>query len=219
MLTFEAIRELERNEKNSRKLQRLPPDFIQKLGEYISKKENISEKTTSDIMELENVKSTIKRFYELREKKITESALDAARTGMVPENLNAQEEQAFWLLVSALKDQRERFFSELNRKEEKVNGIHETQAVQENKIEQIVKAEVKQALPQSVPEEMSIVKEVQKPEILNPVLYKVLHTLPSFVGLDMSIYELKEGDIREIPKPLNELLLKEGVIQEYKESL
>ena len=63
-------------------------------------------------------------------------------------------------------------------------------------------------------------EEIQKSEpIIKPVLYKVLRTLPAFVGLDMSIYELKEGDIKEIPKPLNELLLKEGVITEYKESL
>ena len=205
MLTFEAIRELERNEKNSRKLQRIPPDFIQKLGEYISKKESISEKTTSDIMELENVKSTIKRFYELREKKITESALDAARTGMVPENLNAHEEHAFWLLVGALKDQRERFFSELNKPKA-------------SKIEQVVEEVQTAHIPSN--EVLMVKEEIQKSEpIIKPVLYKVLRTLPAFVGLDMSIYELKEGDIKEIPKPLNELLLKEGVITEYKESL
>ncbi len=194
MLTFEAIRELERNEKNSKKLQKMPPDFVQKLAEYISKKQSISEKTTSDIMELENVKSTIKRFYELREKKITESALDAARTGMTPENLNKQEEQAFWLLVSALKDQRERFFSELNKP--KTNGEQETKEI-------IIEEE-------SDSEEIIIPSQPEK-----PVLYKVLRTLPPFVGLDMGIYELKEGDIMEIPKPLNELLLKEGVIAEY----
>ena len=217
MLTFEAIRELERNEKNSRKLQRLPADIVQKLSEYIIKKENISEKTTSDIIELENVKSTVKRFYELREKKITESALDAARTGMVPENLSPQEEQVFWLLVSALKDQRERFFASLRGNLEIVNG--EKKIIEEKLSLSVAETKVIEEKGTDVPQVLhsGFSEDVVIPEPQKPVFYKILRTLPPFVGLDMSIYELKEGDIREIPKPLNELLLKEGVILEHKE--
>ena len=47
-------------------------------------------------------------------------------------------------------------------------------------------------------------------------VYRVVKAIQPFVGPDLSIYELKEGDIREFSKPLNELLLKEGVIEEIK---
>jgi len=46
--------------------------------------------------------------------------------------------------------------------------------------------------------------------------YKVVKTLPAFVGPDMKTYELKENDLIQLdslPKPLNDLLLKEGVIE------
>ena len=199
MLTFEAIRELERKEKESRKMQKLPADLVHQISDYLGKKESVSEKTSSDIMELEKVKSAVKRFYESREKKLLEAALDAARTGMLPESLTPQEEHYFWLLVGALKDQREQFFASLSQ--QKANGIEEKAASAAALLDE-----------ETGTEEIIVTEKPTK-----PVLYKVLRTLPPFVGLDMSVYELKEGDIREIPKPLNELLLKEGVIQEAKE--
>src|SRR3989338_9723738 len=114
MLTFEVIRELERNEKSNRKLQKLPENIVDEIAKYLAKKESISEKTSSDIMEMENVKSAIKRFYELREKKITEYVLDTVRTGMPPQNMLPFEEHTFWQIVELLKNQREEYFEKLS---------------------------------------------------------------------------------------------------------
>ena len=63
MLTFEKIRELERVERENKKLQKLPDDLLDQLSEYMQRKERIREKTSADIIELENVKNTIKRFF------------------------------------------------------------------------------------------------------------------------------------------------------------
>ncbi|MBI3190188.1 hypothetical protein HYZ41_00640 [archaeon] len=60
MLTFEKIRELERVERESKKLQNLPNDLMDQLREYMHRKERIKEKTSVDILELENVKNTVK---------------------------------------------------------------------------------------------------------------------------------------------------------------
>jgi len=118
MLTFDKIRELERVERDSKKLQRLPDDIIEQLGEYLKRKERIKEKTTADIIELENVKSTVKRFFELRESKLLLSALDTVRTGMPPENMTKQEENVFYQLVDKIKQFREDFFRELQKRQE-----------------------------------------------------------------------------------------------------
>ena len=63
MLTFEKIRELERAERDSKQLQILPKIFVEDLGDYLHMKEEIREKTSSDIMELDNVKASIRRLF------------------------------------------------------------------------------------------------------------------------------------------------------------
>ena len=167
MLTFDKIRDLERLEKQNKKLQKMPEDIISQLRDYIKRKEKITEKTSSDITELENIKATIKRLFELREAKILSAVLDTVRTGLPPENMNKQEEIIFYKLTEQLKSYREEFFSELGK------------------------------------EESPAAKS----------MYRVKKTLPAFVGPDMKNYTLKENDIINIPSPLDQFLLKEGIIE------
>ncbi len=166
MLTFEKIRDLERAERESKKLQKLPDNLAEELKEYLRKKEKTAD--SSDIIELENIKSTIKRFFEMREQKLMEAVLYSLRTGLPPENLTKEEEKAFRQLMETAKRFREGFFSGLQSPAEK------------------------------------------------KTMYRVKKTLPTFVGPDMNQYTLKENDTLEedaLPKPLNDLLLKEGVIE------
>jgi DNA replication initiation complex subunit (GINS family) len=91
MITFEKIRDLERIEKTEKALQKLPEGFLTSLQEYLSKKKQ----TSSDILEIDSIKNTIKRLWEIRERKIVELALASARTGIKPENLTPEEQQLF----------------------------------------------------------------------------------------------------------------------------
>lgn len=178
MLTFDSIREIERIEKNNKKLQKLPDNFILDVNEYLAKKESIKEKTSSNILELENVKSTIRRIFEMRERKISEMALYTVKTGMPPENLTKNEENLFYTLVEGIKSHREKFFSDISR---------EVYAKEE-------KAEQK------------------KTE------YRVKKTVPEFIGPDMKTYKLMEDNVvSDLPKPLNDLLIKEGIIERVKD--
>lgn len=168
MLTFDKIREMERNDRDSKKLQKLPEDIIVQLSEYMQRKERIKEKTASDVLELENVKNTVKRFFDLREHKIVLAALDAVRTGMPAENMTREEEKIFYDLVARLQQFRQTFFSELS-KEQKEAGHEAT--------------------------------------------FRVKKSLPEFVGPDMKIYKLNENDFVKLPKDVEELLLKKGIIE------
>jgi DNA replication initiation complex subunit (GINS family) len=163
MLTFDMIRDLERTERGSRKLQRMPEDIVAQMREYLKRKERITEKTSSDLMEIENIKSTIKRMFELRETKLLSSVSDTVRTGYPPENMTKDEEEVFYKLVESLKRHREKFFHTLSKDPD--------------------------------------------------TMYRVIKPVPSFVGPDMKNYELRENEIVSIPHPLNELLLKEGIIE------
>lgn len=171
MMTFEKIRDLERAERENKQLQKLPDNLIEELKSYLRKKESLKN-SSLEIIELENVKNSIKRFFELREKKIAESALYTVQTGLPVENLAKSEEGTFYIITGELKRLREEFFAEL------------------------------QKMPEQKEEKVS---------------YIVRKTLPKFIGPDMKEYELKENEIIDIaamPKPLNDLLLKEGVIEE-----
>ncbi len=184
MLTFDMIRELERQERSNRKMQKLPSDLIEEINDYISRKEQIQEKNSTDILELENVKNTIKRFFEMREKKLADMALLAARTGFPPENLDSGEEKIFYKLVDVIKENRERFFFEIHKD-------HEHKVI----------TEIKAA-------------EEPKPE---KIIFRVKKEIPEFVGPDMKIYRLIKGEVTNLPKPINDLLLKEGFIEEIRE--
>ncbi len=118
MLTFESIRDVERNERNAKRMQKLPPTFLSELKEYIERKEQLKEKSSADIMEIENVKSTVQRIVELRERKLIDQALITARTNMPPENLLKEEEAVFWQMAEGLKAFRRDFFEQLRKPKE-----------------------------------------------------------------------------------------------------
>ena len=204
MLTFDKIRELERTERDMKKLQKLPEDLLEQIKEYLRRKEGMKEKTTSEILELENVKNTIRRFFEYRENKIIGMALDCVRTGMSTENLTKQEEKVFYEIVDLLKYHREKFFQELQKEA--------SNAAEEEKLEEIENALEIQAEKEEHKERIEIIPE-DKPK---QHVYKVKKAIPAFVGPDMKTYEFQENDIIGLdilPKPLNDLLLKEGVIE------
>ena len=171
MLTFEKIRELERAERENKKLHKLPEGLLEELQDYLKKKEKLKQ-TSSDINELDNVKSTIKRFFEHREKKLIDAALYMAKTGLPAENATAEEERLIFTLVDSISKYRQKFFEDMHRQE-----------------------------------------PVQEPKKL---VYKVKTSMPAFVGPDMNTYKLVENetiDPESIPKPLNEFLLKKGIIE------
>src|SRR3989338_6929593 len=114
MLTFEKIRDLERAERDNKQLQKLPENLLDEIREYLRKKEKMKQ-SSSDIMELENVKNTIKHFFELREKKLIEAALYMVKTGLPVENITKEEEKMFFALIDDMKKYREIFFAELQK--------------------------------------------------------------------------------------------------------
>ncbi len=173
MLTFDKIRDMERAERDSRKLQRIPEDFIEQLRDYINRKESIKEKTLSDMNELERIRDSIRKIFEMRQKKMLEYVFETTTGGNPPDSLTNQESELFERLVDIVNGFRQSVVNEINRKE-------------------------------------SVVAEEAKAERKD--FYRVLTDLPEFVGPDMKTYKLRKNEIIQLSKPLNEFLLKKGVI-------
>jgi hypothetical protein len=55
-------------------------------------------------------------------------------------------------------------------------------------------------------------KKEEKKEQKKPP-YRVIKSLPAFVGPDMKTYELKEGMIVDLPAPLDRFLIEKGIVQ------
>ncbi|MBI2173313.1 MAG: DNA replication complex GINS family protein [Candidatus Aenigmarchaeota archaeon] len=172
MLTFDKIRDMERTERDSRKLQRIPEELTEQLRDYINRKESIKEKTLSDMNELERIRDSIRKIFEMRQKKILDGVFETSTGGRPPDFLTKQETELFERLVDIINGFRQTIFSEMNRKE-------------------------------SAPEKAGDERKD---------FYKVLADLPEFIGPDMKTYKLRKNEIIQISKPLNEFLLKKGVI-------
>ena len=167
MLTFESIREVERTERESKKLQKVPDNFFDLVIDYLDKKEKIKDKTSLDFMEIENAKNTIKRLLDMREKKVIDIAVVSSRTGLMAENLTEQEKELFNATMESLKAFRDKVSNQMKKK----------------------------------PSE---------------IVYKVKKSIPNFVGPDMKVYTLREGDMTSLPKDLAILLTRENVVEEIK---
>ncbi|MBS3054615.1 MAG: DNA replication complex GINS family protein [Candidatus Aenigmarchaeota archaeon] len=206
MLTFEAIRDLERGEAESKTLQKLPLTFLDELREYMARKENMNDKTSADLHEIENVKRSIRRLLELREKKLVEQALYTVRTGYPAENVAAAEERLYHFLVEEIKNYRESFFRLLSSPMDSAPVMAE----EPKPIEA-----VKEPLPEPL-KAQEIQEPAPAPAVEARARYRVTRAMPRFVGPDMNVYELKESQTVEegqIPKPLNDLLLKKGLLE------
>ena len=115
MITFDAIRDIERTERENRKLQKIPENFFDLVRDYLDKKEKMKEKSSLDLLEIENTKNTIKRFLDIREKKIIELAIMTSRTGLLPDNLTCHEKELFQQIVDNLNAFRARISEQMNK--------------------------------------------------------------------------------------------------------
>lgn len=102
MITFETIRRIKNDEKNSAKLIELPENFFQDVMSYLESKSKMRH-NKEDAWEFESAKSMLQDILEIREKKLVNLALYNVRTGITPGNLQPEEQEFFDSVVKALK--------------------------------------------------------------------------------------------------------------------
>ncbi|MAH42948.1 hypothetical protein CL614_04475 [archaeon] len=193
MLTFEALREQERKEKSSNQIEKMPSDFVSQLQEYVQRKIKKSDGSSDDRREIDNIKHSIQRLLEIREHKILDAVMYGSRTGLKPDNLTEHEQKMFDVVLKEINSYRDSFMKEVEK------GSPQKQ-VESKVIEKTVKAP----------------KEVLKVDIKK---YLVKRDVKKFISPDLTEKELKKGEIlreSDLPKTLNDLLLKRGIIEETK---
>ncbi len=105
MITFEALRRLFNEEKNSHALQQLPENFFSEVRSYLEKKSALAE--GEDKLEVSTAKETLEELLNIRERKIVNMAIYAARSGAMPEGLESHEKELFDRVFETLKNYQE----------------------------------------------------------------------------------------------------------------
>ncbi len=120
-ITFEYIREIQREEQKIHSLSKIPEDFFDKVKIYLRHKEHLSKrkKDADASMEMRNIRRILEDIFNRRETKIMEQAIISVRTGIIPENLTESEKEFFEAVVDFLKRQRERTINKLFEKSDK----------------------------------------------------------------------------------------------------
>ncbi len=105
VISFEYLRKILNEEKNSQNLAKIPDDFYESVKMYIEGKKKVL-KEKKDEIELRNIERIVENIFNLRERKIVNFAIMAARAGVQPSNLTAEEKQFFQKLLEILKGRR-----------------------------------------------------------------------------------------------------------------
>jgi DNA replication factor GINS len=119
MLTDETIRRIFEDERNSAGLTKLPDDFFEQVREYLEKKTKMMRDETEQ-WAMEAVKRRLKNIFERRERKILNSAHGFIDSGVIPENMTAEERGFFEKIVEGVNAFQKERTEKLERQEEKL---------------------------------------------------------------------------------------------------
>lgn len=204
MITYETLFDVLRREKSHEDLQKLDPNFFNDIFAYLAQKQRIFDNAVgkTDLfsvderektqMQLFNIRRVIKEFYERREKKILEMALNKSRTNsniLDTSNLLAEEKEFFNRIVSQLDECREKVLLKILELKQESSGIAPA-------------PEPVQPAPQ--PEPKANMKKIQFLKAVDPFVGKELETYGPY-ALDA---------VAELPAELADALINNGSAKE-----
>jgi DNA replication initiation complex subunit (GINS family) len=202
VLTYDALREIQYNERRSEKLYELNDDFYENIEEYFNRKGPKDDLTE---IEMRNAKNILKDILDRRERKILSQALTTVRSGMRIDTkvMTSREEGLFKSLVTIIKDHREVVSKPVEKKSVKAGQSESGAAKKEEPTakSQEPKAEPKTPRPKDPePEETD--------QTTTYIRVKILQELPEMLGSDFKTYgPFKEGEVIELPEKNAEIFI------------
>ena len=205
-LSYKDLRRLHQLEKRSSAITQLRNDFYIKVMDYIKELEQILDNADSPQKrkliedELKNARQAFREIYELREKKIVLAALSKVRGGNPDlRNLIHEETVLFEMLVDVLKNARDNTLTD-KKTEDSSPQTYETEPI--NK-----KVDEKEANHH---------EEVKKEGNEERTVVLMKKDLPTFVGINMKRYTLRENDVISMPLNMGETLEKRGAAEKVR---
>lgn len=206
MITFEGIRRIYEEEKRKHgELSKLPENLFSEVKQYIvNRQQAIREGENRD--ELDTAKRRLESVFEMRERKIINSALDFVRTEAEPLNLLEEEDALFRKIVSDIekfRDEMSNLLRFVNKEEKKLTP--DKDASQEKSEESQIKA---QKTENEIMVSDETKKENKSSDNVKIVMVDVTADVHEFMGTDMKTYgPFKRGEIATVPEE-NALVIK-----------
>lgn len=119
MLTDETIRRIFDEEKNAQGLTKLPEDFFEQVRTYLENKSKMI-KIEADRWALDSVKRRLRTIFQIRERKILNSAPGFIDSGVTPDNMTPEEQKFFERVIECVKDFHKERDERLDEEEEKL---------------------------------------------------------------------------------------------------
>jgi len=196
VITYDALREIQRNERKSERLVDLNDSFYESIESYLNRKGPKDDLTE---IEMRNAGSILHDILDRRERKVLNQALVAVRSSMKIDTnmMTSQEKDLFNKLVDILKKHRE----------EATKNIKTRKKVKKEKEHVQEESEDTQAEEKTEEEEETVEKE----PTISYIKVKILEELPEIVGADFDTYgPFKEGDIVKIPQDNADIFIEKG---------
>lgn len=204
-ITFETLYDILMREKQRDELLQLEPTFFQDVITYLREKMKVWETVSKDNDlfslgerdkvegEIKNIRKVLKDWYERREKKIIEVAVNKSRTGqgLDASNMLEEERQLLQSLVDVLNRSRHGILLNLLKME----------------LPHVEEAKVIVKLTGEEPE--------QKPK--QTVMVRFINPVPKFVGSDLAVYgPFDEDDVAGLPADVAHILIQKKRAEEIK---
>jgi DNA replication initiation complex subunit (GINS family) len=191
-INYKKLRKIQQLEKTSSSLTKINNDFYFKLSDYlknlekITKAENDPNRKKLFYDEIENTKKIALNIYELREKKLVQSALSKVRGGNPDiKNVINLEKKLFETLSQQINNFRK------NILEKQSNQVEDSKVLRD-KLNKNMRTDNKKTI------------------------VRVLENIPEFIGTDMKTYRLRKNDVITVSNEMFAPLDKRGVVKEIK---
>lgn len=112
-ITFELIRKIQIEEQKSSTLIKLPANFSQAISNYLEQKRQIASEDRKTALEIKNIETLVEDIFNRRERKILNSAISSARTGLPPDNMTEEEKQFYNSILNVIKNRRNELLKNL----------------------------------------------------------------------------------------------------------
>tara|TARA_Y100000294_G_scaffold125461_1_gene116874 strand:+ start:393 stop:1034 length:642 start_codon:yes stop_codon:yes gene_type:complete len=204
-ITYEALFEILKREKDTADLQKLEPDFFNDFVDYLNEKKKLLEKDDALFSydekkkvdrQIDNAKRIIKEIYERREKKIIDIALIKSRT------------KSDILDKSNFLENEKIFF----------NGVFKVlDEFRNNVIINIMTGNSPELKVENETKEKEIQAKTEENKQKTTKLVRFLYSVPKFVGKELEEYgPFEEEDIANLPSEIADLLISKEKVEEIK---
>ncbi len=209
VITYETIFELLRREKDRAELQKLEKTFFQDILDYLKERKEIlinqkssltnPEERKKNERQFQNTKKLVSDFYDRREKKIINMALDKSRT---------KEDLAD---TTTLLEEEKNLFEKLVRllNENRSNVLYRVLDLETTK---------KEEETEKIKEDVKDIEEEDKKE-KSALMVRFINAVPKFIGKELEEYgPFEEEEITNLPKEIANVLINKGRAEEIRES-